>query len=48
MPWTPPPGGVDDEHKYRPGPARYGSRATVGRNRIWRMSEIPALMSPPT
>ena len=31
-----------------PAPAWYGSRATVGRKRSWRMSDTPALMSPPT
>ena len=32
MPWTPPPGGVEDEHRYSPGPAWYGSRLGTGRN----------------
>ncbi len=31
MPWTPPPGGVDDEQRYRPVPTRYGSSAGHGR-----------------
>ena len=48
MPWTPPPGGVDDEQRYRPGPAWYGSSDGTGRKSSWRMSVMPALMSPPT
>ena len=48
IPWTPPPGGVDDEHRYSPAPTRYGSSDGHGRKTSWRMSSIPPLMSPPT
>ena len=48
MPWTPPPGGVDDEQRYRPSPTRYGSSDGQGRKMSWRMSWMPPLMSPPT
>ncbi len=48
MPWTPPPGGVDDEHRYSPCPTWYGSRDGHGRKMSWRMSWMPPLMSPPT
>jgi hypothetical protein len=47
MPWTPPPGGVDDEHEVeaRAGVVRVEARDRPDRS--WRMSEMPALMSPP-
>ena len=48
-PWTPPPGGVDDEHRNSPGSGVvYGFQRTTGRNRSWRTSWTPPLMSPPT
>ncbi len=49
MPCTPPPGGVEDEHRYTPGSAvRYGFQRGVGRSKVWRSVEAPPLMSPPT
>ncbi len=49
IPCTPPPGGVDDEHTNRPGSGVvYGFQRTTGRNRSWRTSWTPPLMSPPT
>ena len=45
----PPPGGVDDEHRYTPGTGvRHGSSPRVGRRTNWTRSATPALMSPPT
>ena len=49
MPWTPPPGGVEDEQMKTPGSgvAEGVSRAT-GRVKSCRRSATPPLMSPPT
>ena len=49
MPWTPPPGGTDDEHRYRPGPdAIRVERRPRPEERAGACSSIPPLMSPPT
>ena len=49
MPWTPPPGGVDEEQMNTAGSGVvYGFQRTTGRNRSWRQSPTPPLMSPPT
>src|SRR5262249_47843867 len=49
MPYTPGPGGVDDEHMYTPrfGVA-YGTGANVGRNSRGNPSLRPPPISPPT
>ncbi len=48
MPWTPPPGGVELEHKYTPSIGVFqGCRPMVGRRTNWRKSAMPPLMSPP-
>ena len=49
MPCTPPPGGVEDEHRYTPsiGVAQ-GCSEIVGRVKSWRRLPAPPLMSPPT
>jgi hypothetical protein len=49
MPCTPPPGGVDDEHRYRPRTGvAHGCSETRGRMKNCRRSVTPPLMSPPT
>ena len=43
MPWTPPPGGVEDEHRYRPGiGVAYGFHDSVGRANSCARSCDPA------
>ena len=47
--WTPPPGGVDDEHtRMRRSGVVYGTRRAAGRAHNCRKSAAPPLMSPPT
>src|ERR1039457_7721217 len=56
MPCTPPPGGVDAEHRYTPstavryGPARGGhaDHGGTGPSSVCRSVPAPLLMSPPT
>ena len=49
MPCTPPPGGVEAEHKNMPStPVAYGSSANPGRPIIWSGVFAPPPMSPPT
>src|SRR5436190_698543 len=49
MPWTPIPGGVDEEQRYTFGIAvAYGFRLNTGRVNICARSEAPPPMSPPT
>ena len=49
MPWTPPPGGVEEEQRYTPrSGVRYGTSFRTGRKRSWPRSIAPPLMSPPT
>ena len=49
MPCTPPPGGVELEHRYTPGIAvRYGFHRGVGRSTVCSRVPAPPLMSPPT
>src|SRR5688500_1746716 len=49
MPWMPPPGGVEDEHRNSRGSGvEYGSSRAAGRVKSCRRSIRPPLMSPPT
>ena len=49
IPCTPPPGGVDPEHRYVPGSGtRYGSHRSAGLPMVWRSVLAPPAMSPPT
>jgi hypothetical protein len=49
MPCTPPPGGVDDEHRNRFGTGvAYGSSAATGRKNCCDSSEEPREITPPT
>ena len=49
MPWTPPPGGVEEEQRYTPrSGVRYGTSFRTGRKRSWPRSIAPPLRSPPT
>ncbi|MFC5121992.1 hypothetical protein ACFPRL_32790 [Pseudoclavibacter helvolus] len=49
MPWTPPPGGVEEEHTYSPRrPARYGWSVGAGLNSCCVPASVPPPMSPPT
>ena len=48
MPWTPAPGGVEAEQRYRPSTGvRQGWRESAGRAANWRQSVTPPVMSPP-
>lgn len=49
MPCTPGPGGVAEEQRKTAGWAvAYGTRASLGRIRVWSPEKAPHAMSPPT
>ena len=42
MPWTPPPGGVEELHRNQPGTGMsQGCRLATGRHRVWRRLWTP-------
>src|SRR3989442_968171 len=47
MPWTPPPGGVDAEHRNTRGlGGEYGSSRATGRVKNWKRSATPPGIAP--